>query len=200
MWADRVTTRRTTGFSPYYLLYGRPHLFPFNISDETWYTIDWHGIETTEDLLIVRALQIRKMHVDRRAAADKNARARIQAAKDYATRHAGRLVSGLYAKGELVLIALKGPGIIRGSGLPKSADSWAGPFKINKKFQSGSYQLKELDGTKIRGSIPAGHLKPFYTKHNPTTYDSASYEAESSEELHQFSNSDDGEEGYQPSN
>ena len=29
MWADRVTTRKSTGFSPYYLLYGKPHLFPF---------------------------------------------------------------------------------------------------------------------------------------------------------------------------
>jgi hypothetical protein len=200
IWADRVTTRRTTGFSPYYLLYGRPHLFPFNISDETWYTVDWHGIKTTEDLLTVRALQIRKLHMDRQGAANKNARARVQAAKDYATRHAGRLVSGKYAKGELVLVALKGPGIIRGSGLPKSADSWAGPFKVVKRFKSGSYQLGELDGSKIKGSIPAGHLKPFYTKHNPAIFDSASSEAESSDELHPFNHSDDGEGDYQPSN
>ena len=164
LWADRVTTRRATGFSPYYLLYGRPHLFPYNIAEETWYTVDWHGIETTTDLLAIRALQIRQMHVDRQKAASRNTKDRMQAAEQYATRNARRLVSGIYAKEELVLVALKGPGIIRGSGLPKSADTWAGPFKIVRRYQSGSYQLKELDGTILKGSVPAGHLKPFYTR------------------------------------
>jgi hypothetical protein len=84
IWADRVTTRRSTGFSPYYLLYGRPHLFPFNLMDETWYTIDWHGIHTTEDLLAVRMLQIRHLHMDRKEAVKKNIRSRTQAASDYA--------------------------------------------------------------------------------------------------------------------
>ena len=58
LWADCVTTCRSTGFSPYYLLYGRPHLFPFNIRDPTWYTVDWHDIKTTEELLAIQALQI----------------------------------------------------------------------------------------------------------------------------------------------
>ena len=53
LWADHIMTCRSTGFSPYYLLYGRPHLFPFNIRDPTWYTIDWHDIKTTEELLAI---------------------------------------------------------------------------------------------------------------------------------------------------
>jgi len=164
LWADRVTTRRATGFSPYYLLYGKPHLFPYNIAEKTWYTVDWHGIETTTDLLAIRALQIRQMHADRRKAANRNIRNRMQAAEQHATKNARRLVSGEYTKGELVLVALKGSGIVRGSGLPKSADTWAGPFRIAKRYQSGSYQLKELDGAILKGSVPAGHLKPFYTR------------------------------------
>ena len=165
LWADRVTTRRSTGFSPYYLLYGRPHLFPFNITDETWYTIDWHGLETTEDLLAIRALQIKNMHAIRKEAVDRVARSRVEAAEQYAAKHARRLISGQYGQGEFVLVALKGPGIVRGSNLPKSADRWAGPFKIVKRFISGSYQLSELDGSILKGSVPAGHLKPFYTRH-----------------------------------
>ena len=149
LWADRVTTRRTTGFSPYYLLYGRPHLFPFNLHDETWYTINWHDITTTEQLIAVRALQIRRLHMERKKASKKNIETRVQAAKDYAIRNARRMISGVYRKGELVLIALKGPGIVRGSGLAKSADTWAGPFEIVRRYRSGSYQLRELDGTKI---------------------------------------------------
>jgi hypothetical protein len=196
LWADRVTTRRTTGFSPYYLLYGRPHLFPFNINDETWYTVKWHDIETTEELLAVRALQIRRLHVDRKKAATKNARTRIQAAEEFARRNAGRLISGQYGKGELVLVALKGPGIVRGSGLAKSVDSWAGPFKVNKRFRSGSYQLKELDEAILKGSIPASHLKPFYMRKMQKIPDQFTEDEESSDGLYPFQKSD-GE--FQPS-
>jgi hypothetical protein len=164
MWADRVTTRRATGYSPYYLLYGKPYLFPFNLTDKTWYTVDWHGLETTADLLAVRALQIKSLHTNRKKAVDSNTKSRAQAAEQYAIKNARRLISGQYNRGELVLVALKGPGIVRGSSLPKSADRWAGPFKIVKRYISGSYQLEELDGALLKGSVPAGHLKPFYTR------------------------------------
>ena len=41
IWADRVTTKRTTGSSPYYLLYGQQPLFPFDFTDRSWHTLDW---------------------------------------------------------------------------------------------------------------------------------------------------------------
>jgi hypothetical protein len=153
-----------TGYSPYYLLYGKPHLFPFNLTDKTWYTVDWHGLKTTTDLLVVWALQIKTLHTSRKKAVDHNTKSHAQAAKQYTVRNARRLISGQYNRGELVLVALKGPGIVRGSSLPKSADRWAGPFKIVKRYTSGSYQLEELDGALLKGSVPAGHLKPFYTR------------------------------------
>jgi hypothetical protein len=166
LWADRVTTRKATGYSPYYLLYGKPHLFPYNIREETWYTIDWHNIETTQELIAVRALQIGKLRLDRRTASKRNITNRINAAREYATRNAGRLISGNYNPEELVLIAMKGPGVVRGNNAAKSDSTWAGPFKIAKRYRSGSYQLKELDGTTLKGSVAARHLKPFYTRYN----------------------------------
>lgn len=168
LWADRVTTRKATGYSPYYLLYGKPHLFPYNIREETWYTIEWHSIRSTRDLLAVRALQIGKLRLDRRTAVKRNMINRINAAKDYAIRNAGRLISGNYQPKELVLIAMKGPGVVRGNNAAKSEDTWAGPFRIVKKHPSGSYQLEELDGAILKGSIAARHLKPFYTRNNQT--------------------------------
>ena len=162
IWADRVTTRKSTGYSPYYLLYGKPHLFPYNIHDETWYTIDWHGIDSMEELLAVRALQIGKMQTDCRSASKRNMESQINAARDYTIKNARRLISGIYGQNELVIVALKGPGVIRGQGLAKSEDIWAGPFKISKRHRSGSYQLKELDRSILKGSIAAQHLKPFY--------------------------------------
>jgi hypothetical protein len=35
IWADRITTRKATGFSAYYLLYGQEAMFPFEIMERT---------------------------------------------------------------------------------------------------------------------------------------------------------------------
>jgi hypothetical protein len=193
LWADRVTTRKPTGYSPYYLLYGKPHLFPYNLSDETWYTINWHDIETTAGLLAARAIQIQHMRMDRQKAASHNMRARIQAAKDFAIKNARRLVSGSYNHGQLVLVALRGPGIVRGLGAAKSEDTWAGPFRVIRHFKSGSYQLEELDGALIKGSVPAGHLKPFYSQGNVAGGRRLYPESESSEEGNQFTSDNQSE-------
>ncbi|KAF8287021.1 hypothetical protein DL93DRAFT_2069377 [Clavulina sp. PMI_390] len=163
MWADRVTARRSTGFSPYHLIYGKPHIFPFALTEATWYTINWHKIETTEDLLEVRARQLRRLQEDRATASDNNIESRRRAAEQFAIKNAHRLTSGLYRAGEYVLVALKGANLKKGYGRVKSADRWGGPYRIYGRYKSGSYSLKELDGTIIRGSVPPSHLKPFYT-------------------------------------
>ena len=132
--------------------------------------------------------------MDRQKAASRNKEARVQAANDYATRNARRLVSGKYKKKELVLIALKGPGIVRGSGQPKSSDTWAGPFEVAKRYHSGSYQLRELDGSLLKGSVPASQLKPFYTKDTPKRTEILSSEEDSSD-MHPFDQSDEDMDG-----
>lgn len=164
MWADRVTVKRNTRFSPYHLLCGKPHLFPFTIDKETWYTIPWHKVSTTEELIEMRAKQLRRLQSDRSKANRNNIKARKAAADEFATKNASRLMTGHYRQGEYVLVALKGTGIKKGYGRIKSADRWAGPFRINARFRSGSYRLEELDGVVMRGSIPASHLRPFYTE------------------------------------
>lgn len=163
IWADRVTVRRNTRFSPYHLLYGRPHLFPFTLEEETWYTIPWHKIRTTEELLEARARQLRRLQTDRTTANSNNIAARKAAAQEFAKRHANRLVTGNYRTGEYVLVALKGNGIKKGYGRVKSADRWAGPFRIKARYKSGSYIIEELNGVELRGTVPANHLRPFYT-------------------------------------
>ena len=40
LWAIRTTTSRVTGYTPYFLLYGKHCLFPYNITDRTWYALE----------------------------------------------------------------------------------------------------------------------------------------------------------------
>jgi hypothetical protein len=60
VWADRVTVKRNTGYTPYYLLYGQHPLMPYNVKDCTFHSLDWPAVKTTEELLASRILQLSK--------------------------------------------------------------------------------------------------------------------------------------------
>jgi hypothetical protein len=49
--AIRCTVSRMTGFTPYFLLYGRNPLLVFDIADHMWETLDWDKVINTEDLI-----------------------------------------------------------------------------------------------------------------------------------------------------
>jgi hypothetical protein len=56
--AMRCTMSRMTGFSPYYLIYGKHPILSFDYNNCTWDTLDWDTIHDTADLLAIRAQQI----------------------------------------------------------------------------------------------------------------------------------------------
>jgi hypothetical protein len=58
----------------------------------------------------------------------------------------------------------------------------------------------ELDGTILKGSLPASHLKPFHTRMSQNIPEPLSEEEDSSDELYPFHNSDETEEEFQFSN
>lgn len=58
LWADRITAKRTTGESPFMLVYGRQALLPIHFQEETFGPWNWGAIETTQQLLAIRTLQI----------------------------------------------------------------------------------------------------------------------------------------------
>ena len=51
LWADRITVKRNTGYSLYYLLYGQHPLLPFDITDSTFHALDWPKVNNMKDLL-----------------------------------------------------------------------------------------------------------------------------------------------------
>jgi hypothetical protein len=168
LWADRVTTRRVTGFSPYYLLYGRPHFFPFHIDDKSWYILDWHSIRTTKELLLMRTKQFAALKEDRTWAARTNKKTRYQAAHDHAKRNAKRLVRGHYRPGTLVIIYQAQFDVNAKFQGAKYRERWAGPYRVVAHLPSGSYRLMELDGSPLNGSIAANRVKLFHSRERKT--------------------------------
>ena len=81
IWADRITTKRTTGFSLYYLLYGQQPLLPFDITDRSWHTLDWPNIKSEVDLLSTRIMQLSRHDEFIGEASKKAEKARAKAAE-----------------------------------------------------------------------------------------------------------------------
>lgn len=153
-WVDRVTAKRTTGLTPYYLMYGRHHVFPFDITDRSWYVLDWSNIKTTEDLIGIRTQQLVQRDEDIEEVSKKILGARIRAAEDFAKRHEGN-----YEPGTMVLSYQRDRETNFAS---KGKRRWAGPYKIEEQFKLGAYKLQELDDTYIKGTIAGLNLKRFF--------------------------------------
>ena len=44
LWADRISVRRSTGYSAFELVYGRECLLPVELSVTSWSLIDWENV------------------------------------------------------------------------------------------------------------------------------------------------------------
>jgi hypothetical protein len=58
LFADRISTKRNTGYSPYELVFGQSAILPVDLELETYLGTDWSEVNSTEELLVARTLQI----------------------------------------------------------------------------------------------------------------------------------------------
>ena len=63
LWADRITVRRSTGYSAFELVYGRECLLPIQLAVNSWNIIDWESVEDREDLIMARMKQLDERQV-----------------------------------------------------------------------------------------------------------------------------------------
>ena len=64
LWAERVTIRKATGFSPYYMAHGVHPILPFDITEATYLSPTQDSGITTEELIALRAQQLTKRPQD----------------------------------------------------------------------------------------------------------------------------------------
>jgi hypothetical protein len=58
-------------------------MFPFDITDASWYTLNWGSIQTTEELIAICRIQLAHRDEDIQATSEKVLQARIKSAQDY---------------------------------------------------------------------------------------------------------------------
>jgi len=166
LWAMRCSTSRVTGYPPYFLLYGRHPFFAFDFADRTWEVLDWHTVASTEDLLALRMQQILRRDKKLVLAMEQQKKVRQWAVDDFNRKHAHYLSSGSFVVGTWVLLHETWLDSQMGN---KGALRWTGPYIVHRQLRDTTYQLRELDGTVMRGSVAANRLKVFYYREEHQT-------------------------------
>ena len=101
--ADKVTVRRATGFSPFYLLHGVHPVLPFDLTEASFMITYQAGLSTAE-LLAARIRQLAKKPEDLEQAAQTLKQNRIRSKEQFERRFFSRLCKDHYEPGTLVLV------------------------------------------------------------------------------------------------
>ena len=163
LWADRITTRRTTGYSPFELVFGAAPLLPIDVEFETWLFTDWTTDMTTEELIIARVKQIERRDEDMVEAIRKlrDARAASVAYLDKKMAHRLRLP---LEPGTLVL---QHDTKLSKQWSHRVQDRWFGPFVVVRQHERGSYFVKETNGVERAQPVSAARLRRFFARPQP---------------------------------
>jgi len=165
LWADRVSVRRSTGYSAFELVYGRDCLLPVDFAPESWSIVDWEGeVKTREDLLVARMRQLDERALLEERAAE-NLESSRRANKVYYDQHKQlRTEAQKLRVGDLVLVHLTKDLYTRPRAR-KLDDRWFGPYRIREIPEDSTfYYLEELDGTPLAATFAGNRLKRFFTR------------------------------------
>jgi hypothetical protein len=165
LWADRVSVRRSTGYSAFELVYGRDCLLPVEFSVDSWCVVDWEDeVQTREDLLMARMRQLDERTLSEIRAAE-NLRDNRLGNKAYFDRTKNlRPESQQLCVGDLVLVHDTRHANDR-SRSRKLEFRWLGPYCIREVTpDSTHYYLNELNGTQLKRSFAGNRLKRFFSR------------------------------------
>ena len=160
VYADRITTRRATGFSPFYLLHGTHPMLPCDLAEATFMVKDFTPGMDDVDLLAARIRQLMKLPEDVKRAAAVLKKSRFRGKEAFEKKFEKRMIRVEFQPGELVL--MRNNSIEDSVSIErKVANRYMGPYEVIRRTRGGAYVLAEMSGTPLRTSVAAFRLIPY---------------------------------------
>ncbi|RDB26457.1 hypothetical protein Hypma_006024 [Hypsizygus marmoreus] len=160
-WAERVTTQKHTGYSPYYIAHGLEPLFPFNLAEATYLAPTPDDLLSTTDLIISRAIALQKRPHD--IARETLNLARHAHVRQFIRDNAHSFRDYDFPRGTLVLVRNS---MIESSNDKKSKPRYFGPMIVARRLLTGSYTLAEVDRSLSKLRFAAFRLVPYHPRSN----------------------------------
>ena len=149
VWGLRTQASRSTGVSPYFLVYGSEAILPVDIAFRA------PRVENYDE---EQAAVVRTEDVDRAEEERLITCVRTTKYLEGLLRYYNRNIKGrLFAVGDLILRRKQ-----KTEGMHKLSSPWEGPYIVKKVTRPGSYHLCDLDGIDVPSSWHIEHLICFY--------------------------------------
>lgn len=165
LWADRTTAKRTTGFTPHYLLYGSESVLPIDAEFSTYLVGNWEAEMTTGELLAVRARQLHRLPEDRELASRLAAAAREESVIQLNSGRDRRHLNRAFEEKDLVLVRNAAQ---ENSKAVPSKDRYLGPYRVREVSSMGAVRLCEVDGSPINdralAQVSHGRVRRFFPR------------------------------------
>lgn len=160
-WAERITTQRGTGFSPYYMAHGVEPLLPFDISEATYLLPPQDAPMSTSDLLATRGRALRKRPEDLELIHERVLKSRYLSIKHFEEKFKETIRDFNFAPGSLVLVQNSR---IHSELNRKTKPRYLGPMVVVRRTTGGSYILSELNGALSRSRYSASRVVPYHPR------------------------------------
>jgi transposase InsO family protein len=167
--ADHITVRRATGFSPYYLLHGVHPLLPCDLAEATFMIPQLKDRMTDVDLLIARIRQIAKMPEDVARARNTLLKSRFRSKEAFEIKFGRRIQRTSFKPDELVLVR-NSPNERTVAIARKVQNRYMGPYRVVRETKGKAYVLAELNGNILRTSVAAFRLIPYVKREHLDGY------------------------------
>jgi hypothetical protein len=104
LWADRITTRRGMGCSPYFAVCGAHPVLPLDVAEATWLVDYPDGLISTDELVGLRARALAKHVVHVEEMRQRMAAIKVKGAENYAEKYKHVIKDYSFEPGDIVLV------------------------------------------------------------------------------------------------
>ena len=161
LWAERITIRKTIGYSPYYIVHGVQPILPFDIVEATYLEPSQDIGLSTEELVATRARQLAKRPDDIAHVQETVTKFRRKNLERFEKTHRMRITDFDFRPGSLVLVRNTR---IEESLNRKTKARYLGPMVVVEKTKGRSYVVAELDGATSRLRVAGFRLIPYFSR------------------------------------
>ncbi len=158
-WADRVTTRKSTGHSPFYMAHGIEPILPFDLTLATFLIPDLCCPLLTDELLAARTQQLQLRQADLDKIQVHILKSQFASVQQFEWQYQGTIVDHDFRPGSLVLMHSAG---IDSDFASKTKPQYFGSMVVVQRMWNGAYHLAELDGAVSKLRYATFCLIPYF--------------------------------------